>query len=517
MQSKPDAQLMREYAEHGSEAAFSEIVSRYADLVYSAALRQTASPELARDVAQSVFSDLARKARLLAAKLAVGQSLVGWLYRGTRYEALTLLRDERRRQARERQVMQHFTPAGDASPDWDLVRPVLDEAMASLNDEDRDALLLRFFRNLDFRTVGAALGTSDDAAQKRVSRALERLRAHLTRRGVTTTAVALSTVLSANAVQIAPAGLAMSLASSALAGVSLPTAATLTVTKAIAMTTLQKTVITVVAAAAVGTGLYEAHEISRRQTRIETLEQQQTTMAGQIERLNREREEAAARATALQQENQQLRQTAAEVPSLRGELTRLQVLAGQRSQLKAAAQDPNDPFTQTVLALTVRAAELNQYLGQMPDKRIPELQFLTENDWLAAAREASLDSDADVRKALSKLRSLAKNTFGLQLCHALDQYLHANGSRLPDDPAQLKPFFKEPVDDSVLQRYKMLHTGYVTNLPPGTEWVISEKAPVDRDYDSHLYVGPHGRTSIWSTGLNETGDPDETWAARPQP
>src|SRR5436853_7756560 len=107
MQIKPDAQLLREYAAQRSEPAFAEIVARHTDLVYSAAWRQAGSPELAREIAQSVFTDLARKARSLTGKLREDSSLVGWLYRGTRYAGLPLLRDERRRQMHERQVMEH--------------------------------------------------------------------------------------------------------------------------------------------------------------------------------------------------------------------------------------------------------------------------------------------------------------------------------------------------------------------------------------------------------------------------
>src|SRR2546425_5967727 len=201
MQRKTDAQLLREYARNGSEAAFGELVSRHADLVYSAALRQVIEPDFARDVAQSVFADLARKAKSLSGDVL----LAGWLYRSTRFAALTFLRDERRRQNRERQAMQLLDLPGESSPDWDRIRPVLDEAMANLGDADRDALVLRYFKNEDLRAVGIALGTSDDAAQKRVTRALEKLRAYLLRRGVTLSSAALATALTGSAVQAAPA------------------------------------------------------------------------------------------------------------------------------------------------------------------------------------------------------------------------------------------------------------------------------------------------------------------------
>src|ERR1043166_1228315 len=224
MQEQSDTQLLRDYAEHAHEAAFGEIVSRHADVVYASALRQAGSPDLARDIAQSVFTDFARKARLLAGTLNGDASLLGWLYRSTRFAALNQLRDDRRRHARERLAMQQLDTAAEPAPDWERVQTILDEAMAELSDEDREALLLRFFKKRDFRAIGASIGVSDDAAQKRVGRALERLRLGFASRGVTTSAGALSALLVAETVSFAPAGLAATLSAAALAGTTLATA-----------------------------------------------------------------------------------------------------------------------------------------------------------------------------------------------------------------------------------------------------------------------------------------------------
>ncbi len=295
MQEKSDIQLLREYAAQRNEAAFREIVDRHTDLVYSSALRQVLSPDLAGDVAQSVFTDLARKARPLARSLEESASLLGWLFRSTRFAALNQLREDRRRQARERQAMEHFDSSPETTPEWDRVGPVLDEAMGELNDEDREAVLLRFFKNRDFRAIGQALGVSDDAAQKRVSRALDRLHSHLVSRGVTTTAIALSTTLSANAVQAAPVGLAVTLSTGALAGAGVATAATASATEAIAMTTLQKTIIGATLAVAVGTGVYEASQNARLRDQIQMLQQQQAPLTEQVRQLIREKGDLSRR------------------------------------------------------------------------------------------------------------------------------------------------------------------------------------------------------------------------------
>ena len=320
MLEKADAQLLRDYADHRNEAAFRELVSRHADVVYASALRQVSSPDLAHDITQSVFTDLARKAQPLAGTLTGDASLLGWLYRSTRFLALNQMRDDRRRQARERHAMEHFDPASETVPEWERVQPVLDEAMAELSDEDRDALLLRFFKNRDFRAIGAALGVSDDAAQKRVSRALERLRTQLTSRGVTTTAVALSTVLSTNAVPLAPVGLAATLSTTALAGTTLATTATATAIKTVAMTTLQKTLVTAVLAVVAGAGIYEARQASTLRKQNQALQQQQAPLADQLQQFQREREEAARMNASLRDENDRLNRNAAELLKLRGEV-----------------------------------------------------------------------------------------------------------------------------------------------------------------------------------------------------
>jgi RNA polymerase sigma factor (sigma-70 family) len=318
-----DAQLLRDYAEHRNEAAFRELVNRHADVVYASALRQVSSPDLAHDIAQSVFTDLARKAQPLAGTLTGDASLLGWLFRSTRFLALNQLRNDRRRQARERQAMENFDPASETASEWERVQPVLDEAMADLSDEDRDALLLRFFKSHDFRAIGAALGVSDDAAQKRVSRALERLRTQLTSRSVTTTAVALSTVLTTNAVPLAPAGLAATLSTAALAGTTLATTATATALKTIAMTTLQKTVITATLAAAVGTGIYEGRKVSSLQAQVQTLQQNQTPLAEQVQQLQSERNDAISKLASLREDNDRLNRNTTELLRLRGEVSRL--------------------------------------------------------------------------------------------------------------------------------------------------------------------------------------------------
>src|SRR4051794_7332306 len=125
MDQKSDAQLLRDYAEHGVEAAFAELVHRHTNLVYSAALRQVDSPDAAAEIAQLVFISLARGAQALSPRLAADAALGGWLCRVARNLSLNARRDEYRRQHREREAMPDLLPSSEPPPEWEGLRRVL--------------------------------------------------------------------------------------------------------------------------------------------------------------------------------------------------------------------------------------------------------------------------------------------------------------------------------------------------------------------------------------------------------
>jgi RNA polymerase sigma factor (sigma-70 family) len=334
--------LLADYRRNGSDAIFRELVSRYVDLVYSTALRLVeGDTHRAEDVTQTVFVDLARQARTLPAEVRLG----GWLHRHTCFVAANTLRGERRRQSRERQAAEMNALQNQSAADFSQLAPLLDEAINELGEADRTAILLRFFEQQDFRAVGQALGSNEDAARMRVTRALEKLEEFLKRRGFTTSAASLGVVLTANAVQAAPVGLVVTISTAAaLAGTtsSIATQATMN------WLNLKSISAIVVAAVAAGTG---THLVQKRET--DRLRSENQNLVAQQEQLTGERDTALAAAAGKDGELQQPQKDKSELLRLRGEVgllrrqtKDLEKLRDENRQLRAAQASVNQPAEQ---------------------------------------------------------------------------------------------------------------------------------------------------------------------------
>lgn len=223
-----DIALLRQFVEEESEPAFSELVHRHINLVYSVALRLTGNTGDAQDIAQAVFIILAQKAARLSNRVV----LTGWLYETTRFTAMRLLRTQARRRAHEQEAsVQSMIEQSVDEILWRQVEPHLEAAMSRLGERDRTLLALRYFENKTGAEAAALLGMKEEAARKQTNRALEKLQKFFAKRGIHSTTAILAGTISANSVLVAPAALAKSLTPIALVKGATASTSTLTLIK----------------------------------------------------------------------------------------------------------------------------------------------------------------------------------------------------------------------------------------------------------------------------------------------
>lgn len=318
-ESLPDQGLLREFTERGSEAAFETLVQRHADLVFATALRRVGNAAAAQEVTQDVFMALARKAVWLRGEI----SLAGWLYKTALFKTKQWWRGEMRRQHREQTAVELNTTMKDDDSLLKSVRGVLDEALLELRESERQALLLRFFERRNHRQIGAALGIGEDAARKRVDKALAQLTAFFQKRGyVVGSAVAAAAALNAAAV-MAPAGLAAQAAQVALAQAGGGGFAWLAGWLARLSRPGKIQTAVLCTALLVGPGLWQG-------ARLVSASEEQHRMQAMLAALQAQREAVTQEQTQIQR---QLRRTS-------GRLAQLGVLAGYTKLLTEANLDP---------------------------------------------------------------------------------------------------------------------------------------------------------------------------------
>lgn len=388
-----DQTLLDDYRKTGSQAAFTRLVERYLPLVLGAARRRLGAESQAEDVAQQVFVLLARKGRNLGGDVV----LAGWLYRAAVHLASETNRRERRRREREQAAVDRLENSP-ADAGWREIEPSLDAMMARLNQADQDALLLRYFENRPLREVGATLGLGEDAAQKRVARALERLRRAFVREGVSLSGGALASAMALGALKPASAGVAAGLSSAAFAAATGAVAVKTAAFSLMSITTMKSALGVATVLTAVG------------------------IIAVQTSRLTRlQKEHAALRTTAI---------------AAQQEATRLQTKL-------ADARRPRmeDPEKLELLRLRGEATQRRQQNEALSEEN---RQLLEELDKLARAEQSRLEA-GDVREeALERKRQMgmARLNYTKQWMLALHLYESEHGG-MPANLTESGGYFGE--------------------------------------------------------------------------
>ncbi|MBI4657765.1 MAG: sigma-70 family RNA polymerase sigma factor [Verrucomicrobia bacterium] len=332
-----DAELLHRYTAENSESAFGDLIRRYADLVYSAALRLLGGDvHRAQDVTQQVFSELARH----AGRLAAHPTLAGWLYTTTRLMARRAMRTEQRRKAREHEanVMNELLRGTAPDTDWEQLRPVLEDAMHDLGEKDRLAVLLRFFQNKSLREVGSVLGLNENAARMRVERALDKLRARLARKGVTSSAAALASLLAANAVAAAPQAFVATLTSASIAGAAATTGTTLTILELMALNKIKTGIVGALLVAGAASPMVLQHQSQLKLREENGALRQQAEHVGQLTAENQRLSNLTVRtrSSLTADELSELLRLRGEIGLLRKQTNELEKLREENRHLRAA-------------------------------------------------------------------------------------------------------------------------------------------------------------------------------------
>lgn len=404
-----DTQLLRAFAEAGDETAFAELVRRRIDFVYGSALRQVGGDaHRASDVTQEVFVTLARKASSLTSHPA----LLGWLCTTTRFAAIDTVRSEQARKAREQEAIAMETTHHEPEPDWSRLHAVLDDALIELPERDREAVLARYFDKRAYAQIGTTLGLSADAAQKRVDRALDKLRVALARREVTSTTAALGLVLSAQASLAAPAGLAGTVTKSALTTAATGSAAV--VGGGLLFLVMKKYGLGLAVAAAlvgVGTMVVGVRADGEARQMLEVTQQAHAALRDQLAALERDVQAGEARVHAVEKANGELLQKAkagqaatAEQP-LTADMIRARL---QQAQRLALSGDPALALAELIWCFDVGLPMISSYSGvrstlplafaRLGERHPPALEWLrARRDQIGASIQSDLGAGEDFR------------------------------------------------------------------------------------------------------------------------
>ena len=448
-----DRELLREYVERRSQDAFRKLVDRHLPMVYSAARRMVRDAHLAEDVAQSVFTTLAQKAESLGPPRVVG----GWLYNTTRHLALHAVRTELRRREREQTAFAMQTL--DLAPDDPRIAEHLEPAMSELDPDDRDALVLRYLENRTLRDVGAELGISEDAARMKVNRALERLRAGFERQGVGVTTALLATAITATTAAV-PSGLAATITSTALAATAVQTSAAVATTQAIAMTTLQKTLVAaaLVAATLTATLLVQQPAQSKLRAENQALRRLQAEQAEQF----------AAETTRLSNQLAQVRNQlpppsngpSTEVLKLRGEVGKLRqekaaATANAKSGPSALSNVTSSPELRKAFRTQQKAGMAILYKEFAKNLKLPKEQTEQFTDLLADHIMANVDHITTVLRE-GQSREQMESLFAGQETALHEQIQSMLG---PEGLAQYQEYSRNLVSNFTAEEFKEKLTG----------------------------------------------------------
>ncbi len=359
---------------------------------------------------------------------------------------------------------------GGESMDWERARPLLDEAIGDLGEDDRAAICLRYFDELSFSEIGERLNASADASRMRVNRALERLNERLGGRGIRSSAVALGVAVSGQAALSAPVGLAGTIVEVASLGTSVTSTGSLWHGLATLMKTTKATVgwTSALAACAVGTVWYQLERLEGVRADLSELRAMQRT----ADSLDSEIDSLRLQLETQDEDNRSIAGSSnIEETAFHG-FTQLEMEAALESWV-------------------TRVTQLIDFASLYPELRIPEMDMLESSDWLDVVEGDELKTVADYRLVLARLRQKGKQKMTQPLAKAFRAYLEASDGAMPERATDLYEYSEKSFDPAILERYDVGTLGqYYPNRRSPNSKLLYEARPADPIWEDDFYVGP---------------------------
>jgi hypothetical protein len=252
------------------------------------------------------------------------------------------------------------------------------------------------------------------------------------------------------------------------------------------------------------------------EARLMAVQAKLSSQAGQLNELNRTNKwqpervsEPGGSLSLSMEEVRELARLRNEARQLHESLQQRERLASEKRRMEQALQNGFEETEQeNPTALLVdelpkrraRLAALHEWLEQNPKEKIPELRFLTEDSWIRSAERERV-TDEDFEGWMSAQRGNAEAKFGYIARNAVKAFAQANDGNFPVDLAQLKPFFSEPIEDAILDRYRIVPSKTLPQfLAEVGDWAITQKAPINPKRDSRLAIGLKDRRGTLQEG-----------------
>lgn len=260
------------------------------------------------------------------------------------------------------------------------------------------------------------------------------------------------------------------------------------------MSKLQKILLAGVLALLAGMGVHEAGQAHQWGTQVQAIQAEQAAIPDQIKQLMAERDEATNRVAVL----------LAELAKFKAEAAELERLRAEEARLKAApAPVPGGVQASDVDNWIKQVGELKRYVSEHPEENIPEMQFLTDREWLLLAATPRLPWEESDAQALQELKGQAEGRFAEPVEQALRAYAAANDGKFPTALSQLQPYCDADVEEILQERYEIKPASILpadsvkTIMGKKPDWVIAAKNKVNAGSADRLAIYAEGYAYFW--------------------